>query len=117
MGSGPELTGALNASKPIEKPQTHRASDVENHLADSNHQIAVRCCRRHLASPSMLEIVSEVREFLDTQKPVCYSKFLSWRLEQHKETHDKKLKNFRHYSFGRYGCQYHSGRVSDPLLL
>jgi hypothetical protein len=27
----------------------------------------------------MLEIVSEVCEFLDTPKPVCYSKFLSWR--------------------------------------
>lgn len=77
--SGPELAGALNASKPIEKPQTHRASDVENHLADLNHQIAVCRCRRHLASPSMLEIVSEVCEFLDTPKPVCYSKFLSWR--------------------------------------
>ena len=77
--SGPELAGALNAGKPIEKPQTHRASDVENHLADFNHQITVRCCRRHLASPSMLEIVSEVCEFLDTPKPVCYSKFLSWR--------------------------------------
>ena len=66
--SGPDLAGALNASKPIEKPQTHRAGDIENHLADLNHQIAISCRRRHHASPSIIEIVSEISEFLDTLK-------------------------------------------------
>jgi hypothetical protein len=30
---------------------------------------------------------------------------------------EKKIKGVRHYSFGRYGCQYTFGRVSHSLLL
>jgi hypothetical protein len=92
--SGPDLAGALNASKPIEEPQTHRASDIENHLADLNLQLAVSCRRRHRASPSMIEIVSEISEFLDTLKPVCYSKFLAGSHNNTRETMTKNSKIF-----------------------
>ena len=85
---------ALNAGKPVKEPQTHRASDVENHLADLNHQLAVSCCRRHLASPSMIEIVSEICEFLDTLKPVCYSKFFAGGHNNTRETMTKNSKIF-----------------------
>jgi hypothetical protein len=68
----PCLAGALNAGKPVKKPQAYGASDVENHLADLHLHLAVNCCRRHYASPSLDKIMIEACEILDTQKPVCY---------------------------------------------
>ena len=35
--------GALNAGEPIEEPQTDRASDVKNHLADFRLHLILRC--------------------------------------------------------------------------
>jgi hypothetical protein len=46
----PRLAGALNSSEPIKKPQTRSTGDVENHLADSDFYLAIRCCRRHYVS-------------------------------------------------------------------
>ena len=43
--------GALNAGEPIEEPQTDRASDVKNHLADLDFDFAVWSgCRCHRVS-------------------------------------------------------------------
>src|SRR2546423_1980327 len=47
------LAGALNSSEPIKKPQTHCTCDIENHLADSDLYIAIRCCRGHRISFSL----------------------------------------------------------------
>jgi hypothetical protein len=48
--------GALDAGKPIEEPQTDRASDVKNHLADLDFDLSVwsGCgCRCHRVSFSL----------------------------------------------------------------
>jgi hypothetical protein len=42
----------------------------------------------------MIEIVSEVCEFLDTLKPVCYSKFLAGSQNNTRETMTKNSKIF-----------------------
>jgi len=40
--------GALNAGKPIEKPQADRSGDVENHFSDFDLDLTVlNGCRRH----------------------------------------------------------------------
>jgi hypothetical protein len=41
----PYLAGALDAGKPIEKPETNRAGYIENHFADF-HLDRTICCRR-----------------------------------------------------------------------
>jgi hypothetical protein len=42
----PRLAGTLNASKPIEKPKTRSACDIENHLANFNFDLTIWCRRR-----------------------------------------------------------------------
>jgi hypothetical protein len=59
-------TGALNAGKPIKEPQTHGAGDIENHLADLDLQLTVRCCRCHRASPFLVQKWIEISAILDT---------------------------------------------------
>jgi hypothetical protein len=40
--------GALNPSKPIEKPQTNGSGDIENHLSDLDLDLTVWSgCRGH----------------------------------------------------------------------
>lgn len=42
----------------------------------------------------MIEIVSEISEFLDTKKPVCYSNFLAGSYNNTRETMTKNSKIF-----------------------
>jgi hypothetical protein len=44
------LTGALNTSEPIKKPQAYRTRNVKNHLADLDLYLAICCCRGHCVS-------------------------------------------------------------------
>jgi hypothetical protein len=115
----PCLAGALNSSEPIKKPQTRRTGDVENHLADSDFYLAIRCCRSHYVSfsPDANE-KSRISSatFLTHRYPCVIQNSLPHTKNQEK-LDEKKTKSVRHYSFGRNGCQYTSGRVSHSLLL
>jgi hypothetical protein len=93
----------LNARKPVEKPQTHRAGDVKNHLAKLD--LPVVLCRVHVVSLTLVD-----------RFPIPMLK-LSTRVRTPGDRDGKKLENVRHYSFGRYGCQYNFGRLPYSLLL
>jgi hypothetical protein len=56
--------GALNASEPIEEPETDGTGDVENHLSDLDFDLTVwNCCRGHRLS---LLVGIKMREFPQT---------------------------------------------------
>jgi hypothetical protein len=115
----PCLAGALNSSEPIKKPQTHCTRDVKNHLADSDLYLTIRCCRSHRVSFSpgttnTIRISSPI--FLTDRNLYVIPNSLPHTKTQGK-LNEKKIKSVRHYSFGGYGCQYTTGRVSDSLLL
>jgi hypothetical protein len=81
------LAGALNAGEPIEEPQTDRAGDVENHLADLDFDLTVRSgcgCRCHRVSFS-LEDMGKIREITSgsflTPTYVCVIQNLSLSVE------------------------------------
>jgi hypothetical protein len=115
----PRLAGALNSSEPIKKPQTRRTGDVENHFADFDFYLAIRCCRRHYVSFSpdaneKLRVSSAT--FLTHRYPCVIQKSLPHTKNQGK-LDEKEIKSVRHYSFDRNGCQYTCGCLSYSLLL
>jgi hypothetical protein len=116
----PRLAGALNSSEPIKEPQAHCTGDVKNHFADSDLYIAIWCCcRSHRVSFSPdATNVSRINSatFLTHRYLYVIQNSLSHTKNQGK-LDEKKIKSVRHYSFGRNGCQYPFGRVSDSLLL
>src|SRR5262249_52041146 len=118
------LAGALNSSEPIKKPQTHCTRDVKNHLADSDLYVtirllysAIRYCRSHCVSFSASRTntfrISSVIFLTDTSLYVIPNSLPHTQTQG--KLNEKEIKSVRHYSFGRYGCQYTSGRVSDTL--
>jgi hypothetical protein len=53
----------LDTGEPIEKPQTDRAGNVKNHLADLDFHLTVWSgCRCHRVSFSLKEITGKIRE-------------------------------------------------------
>jgi hypothetical protein len=115
----PRLTGALNSSKPIKKPQPHRTRNVKYHLPNSDLYLAIWCCRSHCISFS-LNAVNTTRpnsaSFL-THRYLCVIQNSLQNTKNQGKLDGKKIKNVRYYSFGRNGCQYTFGRVSYSLLL
>ena len=115
----PRLAGALNSSEPIKEPQTQCTGDVENHLADSDFYLAIRCCRSHYVSLSP-DTNEKPRISSATFLTHSYLYVIQNSLphtKNQRKLDEKKIKSVRHYSFGRYGCQYTFGRVSHSLLL
>ncbi len=88
--------GTLDSSKPVEKPYSDGAGDVENHLADFYLYFAVRCscCHRLLCSypKNRISRNSKTLQFLDRHSTLCYQ-ILSHVDESNRRTRDEKLKS------------------------
>ena len=115
----PCSAGALNSSEPIKKPQTRRTGDVENHLADSDLYLTIRCCRSHYVSlsPDASEKSRISSATFLTHRYSCVIQNSLLHTENQGKFDEKKIKSVRHYSFDRNGCQYTCGCLSYSLLL
>ena len=68
----PWSAGALNAGEPIEKPETHCAGDIEDHLADLDLEFAIcsRCCHC-LSLPLVRTKKSDPRRWVSWHTGIC----------------------------------------------
>jgi hypothetical protein len=86
--------GALDSGKPVEKPDAHRAGDVENHFADFYLNFTVRGSRCHdCVTPDQVVVGgSELLHFLDRHSALCYQN-PSLALQSNRRNGDEKLKS------------------------